>query len=197
MNRKEFFDTHASEWDAQRLQDMDARLQRVVELARLQRAQHVLDVGTGTGVLIPHVLSVVGEQGIVVALDISPHMLAQAQRKDFPGNVQLVLADIHQAPLRDASFDRVICNAVFPHFDNKEHALKEAVRVLRSGGLLVISHPIGREAVNRLHMQSHTVIAEDRVPAPEVMQHLLESAGLVQVEVIDEPEFYLARAYKR
>lgn len=195
MNRKEFFDQLAPAWDAQEPSDLAPRLERVVALAELREGHWVLDVGTGTGVLLPYLLRWVGERGVVVALDISREMLCQAVQKRFPLNVHLVLGDMHGAGLRGEAFDRVICNAVFPHFEDKERALGEVWRVLRPGGMLVISHPIGREAVNRLHAQHHPV-AEDRVPPVEKMRELLTRLGWTQVEVIDEPDFYLARASK-
>jgi len=83
----------------------------------------------------------------------------------------------------------------FPHTASWESCLREAWRVLRPGGMLVISHPIGREAVNRLHAQ-HPIVAEDRVPTAEKMHQMLTHMGWAEVQVIDEPEFYLARARK-
>ncbi|MCS7310535.1 MAG: class I SAM-dependent methyltransferase, partial [Armatimonadetes bacterium] len=151
--------------------------------------------GTGTGVLIPYILRAVGAAGLVVALDISREMLLQAARKGFPPNVHLLQGDMQRAGLREGTFDRVLWNAVFPHFEHKERALCEAWRVLRPGGMLVISHPIGREAVNRLHAQ-HRPIAEDLVPDARQMFQWLNRLGWTGIEVIDEPQFYLARASK-
>jgi len=196
MNKRHFFDQLADEWDRQEAPDISLRLARVAELAELRAGQRVLDVGTGTGVLISHIQRFVGERGLIVALDISREMLRQAVTKAHGDNVRFILADMHQAPIGNDIFDRVICNAVFPHFDDKRRALREAWRVLRAGGLLIISHPIGREAVHRLHSQ-YQQVAEDRVPDASTMCAMLEGAGWTGVQVIDEPEFYLARAYKR
>jgi ubiquinone/menaquinone biosynthesis C-methylase UbiE len=156
----------------------------------------VLDVGTGTGVLVPHLLRAIGPAGKVVAVDLSPEMLALARQKGFPGNVDFLQADVHRIPLPDAAFDRVICNAAFPHFADRARSLGEMIRVLRSGGTLAISHPIGREAVNALHREAGGPVEEDRVPTASVMVTLLQGAGLTDVRVIDEPEFYLARGTK-
>jgi ubiquinone/menaquinone biosynthesis C-methylase UbiE len=195
LSKKEFFDRLAATWDAEERPDISERLARVAALSCLRGGQYVLDVGTGTGVLIPHILRAIGHRGIVVAIDISREMLRQAVSKGFPSNVYFLLADMHRLGIRHETLHRVLCNAVFPHFEHKERALREAWRVLVPGGLLVISHPIGREAVNRLHAQCHPV-AEDRVPTAAKMHELLTRLGWEDVEVIDEPEFYLARARK-
>ena len=193
MNRRQFFDRHARHWDEERPKDMAPRLERVLEEANLRGGQQVLDVGTGTGVLIPRRVPRIGDTGAVVALDISAEMLEVARGKGFPANVTFLEADMQDAPaLEDESFDRVICNAAFPHFPDRRAALAEMIRVLRPGGILIISHPIGREAVNALHCDQGDVVAEDRVPPAAEMQALLEEAGLTEVRVIDEPEFYLA-----
>jgi ubiquinone/menaquinone biosynthesis C-methylase UbiE len=123
-------------------------------------------------------------------------MLAVAKEKGFPANVAFIEADMENSNLADEQFDRVILNAVFPHFTNKIKALSEAVRVLKPGGSLTISHPIGREAVNNLHRQAGGVVAEDKVPTASLMQQLLKEVGLARVRVIDEPDFYLVIGYR-
>lgn len=193
MDKRSFFDKHAERWDEGRRADEDRRLARVVELAEVRPGHRVLDVGTGTGVLVPHLLRAVGPGGTITGVDISPRMLRKAEEKRFPSQVVLQVADVHHLPFSDATFDRVICNAAFPHFEDKAGSLREMVRVLGNGGVLVISHPIGRAAVNALHREVGGAVAGDRVPPPEQMTVLLETAGLCEIEVVDEPEFFLAR----
>jgi SAM-dependent methyltransferase len=196
MDRQGFFDHHAATWDADRYPEEDARLARVVSLAEVQWGQAVLDAGTGTGVLIPHLLRAVGPTGRIVAVDLSSEMLEVAREKGFPSSVTFLETDVHRLPLPDADFARVICNAALPHFEDRAQSIREMLRVLRAGGILVISHPIGRDAVNRLHRDAGGPVQEDRVPPPEAMTALLREAGLTEVWVVDEPQFFLARGLK-
>jgi ubiquinone/menaquinone biosynthesis C-methylase UbiE len=196
MDRQQFFDHHAAGWDETRDAEGDARLARVVALAEVLPGHSVLDVGTGTGVLVPHLLRIVGPDGKIAAIDLSSAMLEVARQKRFPGNVSFHQADVSRIPFADAAFDRVICNAAFPHFEDRAKSLQEMIRVLRPRGILVISHPIGRAAVNARHREAAGPVEQDRVPAPNAMSRLLTCAGLSDVQVIDEPQFYLARGRK-
>lgn len=196
MDHREFFDRLAARWDERERPDIRASLARVVSEAGVAPGERILDVGTGTGVLIPLILEAVGRKGRVTALDLSPQMLATAAEKRFPSNVEFVEAAMEESGLPSEAFDRVICNAVFPHFSDRQEALAEVFRVLRPGGLVMISHPIGREAVNNLHSDSDDAVAEDRVPAPYVMQELLQSAGFTEVRLADELEYFSAAARK-
>lgn len=194
MSRRRFFDRHAPTWDSEETARREADLHRVVDEADLRQGDFVLDVGTGTGVLVSHILRRIGPEGRLLALDISRAMLSQARRKAGRRNVVFVEADVHHLCTRKERFDRVICNAAFPHFEDRELGLREMVRALRPAGILVISHPIGREAVNARHRAAGGPVGEDRVPPPRAMSQLLSQAGLQDIAVIDQPEFYLARA---
>ena len=193
MSKQSFFDKHATRWDETRRPDEDEQLARVVTLSDVRKGQGILDVGTGTGVLIPHLLRWLGPTGRIVAVDISPEMLCKAEAKGFPEIVSFRRVDVHDLPFPDCSFDRVICNAAFPHFDDRRLSLREMRRVLRPGGYLVISHPIGRAAVNALHSEVGGRVGEDRVPDAEAMSLLLKDAQFADIMVLDEPQLYLAR----
>lgn len=191
-----FFDSHARGWDCSEPPDMNDRLRRVTREADVRPGMQVLDVGTGTGVLIPHLIDGMQGRGRVTAIDISSEMLSAACERGFPNCVEFLLVSMEEFQCPESTYDRVLCNAVFPHFEDRDRALRRAFHALKPGGVLVISHPKGREAVNRIHREAGEVVAEDRVPAPESMLRILRTAGFVDPEVIDEPEFYLARAAK-
>jgi ubiquinone/menaquinone biosynthesis C-methylase UbiE len=192
ISQVEFFDSYADTWDRMERQDIHLLLDRVVREAGVQPGMHILDVGTGTGVMIPCLLKAMGSIGSIRAIDISPGMLRVARSKGFPDCVEFQLGDIESFECPDGSYDRVMCNAVFPHFANKRAALARIRRLLRQGGLIVISHPTGREAVNEVHRRAGSVVSEDRVPNAEVMARMLAEAGFEDISVTDEPEFYLA-----
>lgn len=83
----------------------------VVELAQLQTGQQVLDVATGTGILAIAAAQLVGSEGKVVGVDISPGMLSQARQKiEAAGlqNIELIQVDADYLNFSDESFDAIL-----------------------------------------------------------------------------------------
>ncbi|MBI5564098.1 MAG: methyltransferase domain-containing protein [Chloroflexi bacterium] len=115
-----------------------AVLDRLVELARPTTTDHVLDVATGTAhtalAFAPHVAH-------VIATDITPEMMAQGERLRADAgieNLEFRIADAHDLPFEDASFDFVTCRRAAHHFVDVAKTLREMTRVLKPGGRLVI-----------------------------------------------------------
>jgi ubiquinone/menaquinone biosynthesis C-methylase UbiE len=196
VNRRDFFERHAAKWDRERAGDLDGRLARVVAVAALSPGQRVLDVGSGTGVLIPHLRRAVGPDGFVVAIDFALGMLSQAKAKGLGARALLAQASVADLPFAAGDFDAVTCNAAFPHFPDRRRALAEMARVLRPGGRLAISHPIGRAAVEAIHRSAGGPVEHDALPDADGMRALLAEAGLRLADLIDEPEFFVALADK-
>lgn len=194
-DERAFFDSVAADWDHRGPADIDERLARVVALAEIRPGMLALDVGTGTGALVPHLVRSVGAAGNVVAIDISNQMLRVARSKISTSNVRFLLTSLEALREDEAPFDRVMCNAVFPHFQNKGRALAKAFRLLAPDGRLVLSHPVGREAVNRIHAQSD-VMARDVLPGEVEIQEMLSRAGFEPCLMIDEPAFHFVSARK-
>ena len=156
----------------------------------------MVDIGSGTGVLVPLLTAKLGTEGMVVALDVSVEMLVRAQAKDFPPIVGFAQADVIDIPLADDSMDLAMCNSALPHFGDKEKALKEMARVLRANGRLVICHTISRQALNRLHQSIGGAVANDLLPDEFQIRTLIEQARLKVTHFEDSPERYLVIAEK-
>jgi ubiquinone/menaquinone biosynthesis C-methylase UbiE len=162
-------------------------LQRLVELSAPQAHWSALDIATGTGhtalALAPHVASVIG-------IDLTPRMLAEAERlrseRRVP-NVAFQTGDVHHLAFSDASLDLVTCRRAPHHFSDIRRALGEMRRVLRPEGRLVIDDRSVPEddfvdscmnALDRLHDESHV-----RQYRPSEWRRMLAEAGFVVHEV--------------
>ena len=140
-----YFKANASEWG--RIRSLYAP-EREVEGAIVRQLacepiQQLLDAGTGTGrmleLLAPHARRAVG-------VDVSPEMLAIARDKLMRGNFghcQVRLADAYRLPFEPggalSGFDAVVFHQVLHYLDDPAAAVAEAVRVMRSGGRLLIA----------------------------------------------------------
>jgi len=104
----------------------------------LERGSTVLDIACGPGNFTRRLVRQVGEPGLVVALDASPTMLAQAVRETSARNAVYVRGDALALPFGDDSFDAVCCFAALYLFSDPMRAIAEMERVLAPGGRIAI-----------------------------------------------------------
>jgi ubiquinone/menaquinone biosynthesis C-methylase UbiE len=196
-DRKEFFDRHAASWDERLgLTERTSHLSELVRSFGLTYGNAVVDVGTGTGILLPFLREAIGTAGRLIAMDFSFKMLEQAMERRHDADALLLNGSVELMPLRSGEFDRVTCFAAFPHFPNKAKALLEMVRVLRPGGKLTVAHLKSSEEINQFHRQIGGAVAHDRLPAPEILQQLMQDAGLSEIAVVNQPGRFVATGRK-
>lgn len=107
----------------------------------LAPGRRVLDVGAGTGRLAPGIAAAVRPGGELVLLDGSEAMLEQARRLGRVGDgVETRVGEVTELPFSDGSFDRVLFAWVLHELEPEVRAaaLAGAVRVVASGGLIVV-----------------------------------------------------------
>lgn len=192
-----FFDTKVeSRWSAKEYGEAERpKLKRLLSQSELWPGHWVLEPGCGTGRLSEVLAQAVGPSGHLVAMDISQGMV-QACRKRVAGLSwvrveQVALEDLDAEP---ASFDRIICHQVFPHFDDKPAALAHMAGLLKPGGVLVVAHFMKSKAINNIHRKAGTVVEHDMLPPPEEMRLLLEQAGLNLEALRDDELGYFLKA---
>ena len=158
----------------QRLLGMDSVHRQLVNQARIQPAQRVLEIGCGTGNLAI-LIKRLHPDAEVVGIDPDPKALARAQRKAGREaiSVRLDRGFAEELPYLGASFDRVLSALMFHHLgtEEKEKSLDEARRVLKSGGSLHLLDFGGEQVrsdglIARLHHRSERLRDNfgDRIP---------------------------------
>ena len=105
----------------------------LIEAARLQPGQRVLDLASGPGMLARDARDTVGDSGLAIASDISEGQLACCP------DLLRVAADGEALPFAIGSFDRALCGLGLMFFPDEQAALREIRRVLRPDGLLALS----------------------------------------------------------
>ncbi len=104
----------------------------------LRKGHRVLDIGTGSGELLPMIAERRNDVEIV-GVDISRKMLevASERTKEY-GNIRLVREDVSSLTFPDGYFDSAIASFAMTTFPDPKGALKEAARVVKPGGKIVI-----------------------------------------------------------
>ena len=163
----------------------------------LKPGQNVLDVGTGTGVMIPLLVRAISPSGSVTAIDYAEKMIQKCRVKYArQQNVTILLQDVEELDLPHESFDAITCFGLFPHLTDKGEALHRMHRVLKHGGRLIIAHALSSAEIHNHHHNTSSVVALDVLPTEPEMRRLLHRAGFTEISIKDEPGYYLCLSSK-
>ena len=135
---REFFDRAAASWDAGRSELLGREAGGLALAGLVPRDALVLDLGTGTGGLLPFFGRHLDR---VVAVDLSRGMLARARERVHDSgvdSVDLVRADVETLPVAAGSVDGVVANMILHHLPDPPALFREMARVLRPGGRGVV-----------------------------------------------------------
>lgn len=126
------------------------------------KGKKVLDVGCGTGRLIRFML----EKGAEVSgADVSEEMLRVA-RKNFP-EVSFLKAEMENLPFEDNNFDLVVATFVIVHLKNLSGFFAEVYRVLKNGGIFVLTNINQRKAPKLKLKDGGEIVIESHYHRPE------------------------------
>jgi SAM-dependent methyltransferase len=111
-------------------------------LASIKKGETILDLGSGAGFDCFLASKETGETGKVIGVDITPEMVAQAKKNAEKGkykNVEFKVGEIENLPIESNSIDLIISNCVINLSNQKNQVFKEAFRVAKSNGRIMIS----------------------------------------------------------
>jgi SAM-dependent methyltransferase len=124
------------------------------QLGRLDAGERVLDLGSGAGTDSLIAAQMVGDEGHVTGIDMTPAMLTKARASAVAmglSNVEFVEGEAERLPFADETFDVVISNGVIDLIPDKEAVFAELHRVLVPGGRMqiadmTIQNPVSAES---------------------------------------------------
>ncbi len=165
-------------------------------IATLKKGETVLDLGSGAGFDCFLAANVVGEEGKVIGVDMTPAMIDKARSNARSGgytNVEFRLGELEHLPAADNSVDVIISNCVINLTPDKSAVFNEAFRVLKPGGRIAVSDIVVLKALPDAVQQS---VAADvgclsGASLKDTYLQTVRDAGFEGVDVVDETPFSL------
>jgi arsenite methyltransferase len=163
-------------------------------VASLKEGEVVLDLGSGAGFDCFLAANIVGRTGKVIGVDMTPEMIEKARENARRGgyeNVEFRLGEIENLPAPDCGVDVIISNCVINLSPEKDRVFREAFRVLKPGGRLMVSdivllHKLPDSIKKSVAAYIGCVAGASR--KDEYLQHI-KAAGFQEVAIIDETSF--------
>lgn len=188
----DFFDRLAPTWDANEVRSTPERVEDILQKLPIGPGMSVLDLGTGTGVLIPYLSRMVGPQGHVTAIDLSEGMLSIARKKygDLP-NVEFLKIDFEEEQI-PGKFDVVMMYCVYPHLHSPRETFEWLFRMnINPGGVIVVAFPSDEEFINRIHHERASD-SDHLLPAARLAEQFA-SWGFRATVVAATPDEYIIK----
>lgn len=164
-------------------------------LAGLKKGEVVLDLGSGGGIDVFLAAKKVGSTGRVIGVDMTPEMLDLARANAETGkiaNVEFRLGEIEHLPVADRTVDIIISNCVINLSTEKDQVFKEAYRVLKNGGRLLVSDMMvkGIPTEIRKNLSMWAACIGGAIELHDYTE-AIRSAGFTKIEVVNNTEYPL------
>jgi len=185
VERETVFDALAADWDALRHELLGGRL-AAADIASMlaPHAMRIVDAGAGTGVSLPWLSAVAGDDGRVVAVERSAAMLARArERAAGLANVEFRRGRIEELPVDDGWADALVLSLSLRHTADPAAALARCVRAVKPGGRVVVADVLAHGDARLVERLGRGFAGF----APDELTSLLAGAGLTSVRIVELP----------
>lgn len=196
MDERAFFDQLADIWDENEVLSTPEKVREILGYMNIKPGQSVLDLGTGTGVLLPILAKLVGEKGEITAVDFSSEMLKIAKKKNenLIPKPSLLNLDIENENIL-GEYDHIILYCVYPHLHTPIETLKWLEKVnLKKDGLISIAFPCGPDFINKIHEERHA--ESENLPSAEKLAEFFNQNGLDAEAVANSQSSYVVNIKK-
>jgi len=163
-------------------------------LADLKEGETVLDLGSGAGIDVFLAANKVGENGHVIGVDMTKEMIKRSERiaeENGYKNVEFRYGEIENLPVEDNTVDVIISNCVINLSPDKLQTFKEAFRVLKPGGRLLVSDIVTEGQLPDDIKKSFDAWSGCIAGALEKTEYLdtIKKAGFRNVEIVSQNRY--------
>jgi demethylmenaquinone methyltransferase/2-methoxy-6-polyprenyl-1,4-benzoquinol methylase len=189
MNNREFFNDIAEKWDSICCHP-EEKIKYIFHKINLEKGSNVLDIGSGTGIIIPYIEKEIGREGKVTALDVSEKMIEISMKKHNYNNLNFIVEDFNSY-LCSEKYDCIIAYSCYPHFTDSKVFFEKAYSLLKQGGEIVIAHVEGREKINSRHNEIDHKINSNTLDEVEITLSIMKQVGFKTIYSEDSAEYYI------
>lgn len=185
-----FFDKLSESWDENEKLSTPEKVSEILSGLGIKEGMEILDLGTGTGVLLPTLSGLVGDTGRVLAVDISEGMLRKAKTKfETLKNVEFAKIDFEEEELR-GRFDLIMLYCVYPHLHHPRKTLTRLMdKNLKPSGRIIVAFPTDEKFINHIHEENKA--ESDMLPSAYELSSLFNEWGLKAEVLRYDPGHYL------
>ena len=196
MDDRYFFDKIADKWDDNEILSTPEKINEILDLLDLKKGQNILDLGTGTGVLLPYIAQRIGEEGSITAVDFSEGMLNQAKKKfSHILPTPLFLNIDFENETIPGEFDHIILYCVYPHLHSPIDTLKWLQKVnLKKNGVITVAFPCGPEFINNIHKERKS--ESDLLPSADELSKFFTDNNLQAHVIANSKDKYIINIYQ-
>ena len=165
-----------------------------IAIASLKKGEVVLDLGSGAGFDCFLAADKVGDEGKVIGVDMTPEMIEKARENAQKGNyknIEFRLGEIENLPIGDGTIDVIISNCVINLAPGKNKVFKEAFRVLKPGGRIMVSDIVLIKELPDF-IKNNTAAYTGCISGAIIKDAYLKAvkkAGFMDIKIFDEVNF--------
>jgi ubiquinone/menaquinone biosynthesis C-methylase UbiE len=195
--KRRYFNDLAACWDAMPGEtDTPERIRAYVERSSHPAPGRILDVGCGTGILLPRLLERYPDVQLIVEMDYAEKMLVQNARKNRDGRVLYLQGDARLIPFVVPSFDLILCFCALPHFGDPRPVIEALVHALLPAGILTIGHTADSRGVNEFHGNLDAPVRHDHLTPATKLANVLREVGATALVAEETRGWYFVRGEK-
>lgn len=184
---RNFFSKRARNWDRIHKANDFATAMKVSLLVKNSKNKTILEVGCGTGIMLPFLLARFRE---VHACDISSKM-AKIAAKKYPLAKVRTLDFEKKSFYQPSYFDVIVIYNAFPHFRNPLKICQKANFLLKKGGVLIIAHSLNRKQLRLVHSNGGKIVSNHVLMGNKELSKILQISGFTNIKIKEGSDFIL------